>query len=91
MLTSGKLLCVRLEKREANVPIGLLILVLLVPLSGCATAIVTGVVVGTAVTATKLAVKGTVGATKLVYKGTNAVHQSLKNEEGDEDEETSTR
>lgn len=42
-------------------------------LSGCATAMVTGAVVGTAATATKIAVKTTVGAGKLAYKGTKAV------------------
>jgi hypothetical protein len=41
--------------------------------SGCATAMVTGAVVGTAATATKIAVKTTVGAGKLAYKGTKAV------------------
>ena len=41
--------------------------------SGCATAVVTGAVVGTAATATKVAVKTTVGAGKLAYKGTKAV------------------
>lgn len=40
---------------------------------GCATAVVTGAVVGTTVSATKLAVKGTVGAGKLAYRGTKAV------------------
>jgi hypothetical protein len=34
---------------------------------------VTGAVVGTAATATKIAVKTTVGAGKLAYKGTKAV------------------
>ncbi len=42
-------------------------------LSGCATIAVTGAVVGTAATVTKVAVKGTVGAGKLAYKGTKAV------------------
>jgi len=41
-------------------------------LSGCATMMVTGAVVGAAATATKYAVKGTIGAGKLVYKGTKA-------------------
>lgn len=34
---------------------------------------VTGAVVGTTVSATKLAVKGTVGASKLAYRGTKVV------------------
>ncbi|MEN0041665.1 MAG: hypothetical protein AAF764_10070 [Pseudomonadota bacterium] len=42
-------------------------------LQGCATAMVTGAVVGTTVSATKLAVKGTVGASKLAFRGTKAV------------------
>ena len=42
-------------------------------LSGCATAMVTGAVVGTAATATKVVVKTGVGAGKLAYKGTKAV------------------
>ncbi len=42
----------------------------LVLVSGCATAMVTGAVVGTAATATKVAVKTTVGAGKLAYRGT---------------------
>ncbi|MFD0916333.1 hypothetical protein ACFQ14_07945 [Pseudahrensia aquimaris] len=42
-------------------------------LSGCATAVVTGAVVGTAATATKVAVKTTVGAGKIAYRGTKAV------------------
>ena len=41
-------------------------------LSGCATAMVTGAVVGTAATVTKVAVKTTVGAGKLAYRGTKA-------------------
>ncbi len=66
-------------------PIRLITLVLLVSISGCATAVVTGAVVGTAVTATKLAVKGTVGTTKVVYSGTKAIHKSLNNEDEDGD------
>ena len=42
-------------------------------LPGCATAMVTSAVVGTAATATKVAVKGTVGAGKLAYRGTKTV------------------
>lgn len=49
-----------------------IIALLLIPLSGCATAVVTGAVVGTAATATKVAVKTTVGAGKLAYRGTKA-------------------
>ncbi len=64
-------------------PIRLFTLFLLVSLSGCATAAVTGAVVGTAATATKLAVKGTVGTTKLVYRGTKAIHKSLNNQDED--------
>lgn len=41
--------------------------------SGCATAMVTGAVVGTAATVTKVAAKTTIGAGKLAYKGTKAV------------------
>jgi len=41
--------------------------------SGCATAVVTGAVVGTAATVTKVAAKTTIGAGKLAYKGTKAV------------------
>jgi len=42
-------------------------------LSGCATAMVTSAVVGTAATVTSVAVKGTVGAGKLAYRSTKAV------------------
>jgi len=42
-------------------------------LPGCATAIVTSAVVGTAKTVTTVAVKGTVGAGKLAYRGTKTV------------------
>ena len=41
-------------------------------LSGCATAMVGGAILGTTVVATKVAVKGTVGAGKLAYRGTKA-------------------
>lgn len=56
-------------------------------LSGCATMMVTGAVVGAAATATKYAVKGTVGAGKLAYKGTKAVVKGTANLiTGDEEE-----
>ena len=50
----------------------LIILAAAMHLTGCATAMVTGAVVGTATKATSLAVKGTIGATKLAYRGTKA-------------------
>ncbi|MEM8749041.1 MAG: hypothetical protein AAGF28_01980 [Pseudomonadota bacterium] len=56
-----------------------IILICSVSLSGCAAAVVTGAVVGTAATATKLAVKGTVGAGKLAYKGTKATVGAASN------------
>ncbi len=55
-------------------------------LSGCATAVVTGAVVGTAATATKVAVKGTVGAGKLAYRGTKAVVKGTAHLLSDEEE-----
>ena len=56
-------------------------------LSGCATAMVTGAVVGTAASATKLAVKGTVGAGKLAYKGGKAAVKGTASLLSDNDEE----
>ncbi len=41
-------------------------------LSGCATAMVGSAIVGTTATATRVAVKSTVGAGKLAYRGTKA-------------------
>ena len=62
--------------------IQLLLIPVLLALSGCATAAVTGAVVGTAATATKYAVKGTVavasGAGKLAYHGTSAAINSTR-------------
>jgi len=48
---------------------------------------VTGAVVGTAASATKLAVKGTVGAGKMVYKGTKAAVKGTANLLSDDDED----
>ena len=45
---------------------------LTLPLGGCATSVVTGAVVGTATTVTKVAAKTTIGAGKLAYRGTKA-------------------
>ncbi len=56
-----------ISKFAAVTLVGLSLLV-----SGCATAMVTGAVVGTAATVTKVAVKTTVGAGKLAYRGTKA-------------------
>jgi len=64
-----------------------LLLVVLLPLGGCATAMITGAVVGTAASATKLAVKGTVGAGKLAYKGTKAAVKGTANLLSDDDDE----
>ena len=56
-------------------------------LSGCATAMVTGAVVSTAATATKVAVTTTVGAGELAYKGTKAVVKGAANVVTDDDED----
>ncbi|MDD9908075.1 MAG: hypothetical protein OXR62_00120 [Ahrensia sp.] len=66
-----------LDNRRVTAPV--LVVVSALTLSGCATAMVTSAVVGTAATATKVAVKGTVGATKLAYRGTKAVVKGTSN------------
>jgi len=66
----------------------LIVLPVVFALSGCATAVVGGAVVGTAATVTKYAVKGTVGAGKLAYRGTKAaVKGTAKLISSDDDED----
>ncbi len=55
-------------KAEKLIPLMVCVLFL----NGCATAMVGSAVVGTTATVTKVAVKGTVGAGKLAYRGTKA-------------------